>query len=49
MTVGQIVDFCAEWNEIHGHDEEASGSDGNGEEEVIERKATQADWNELMG
>ena len=39
MELGQLLDYCEEWNRIH----DQSGED-NKKETVHKRKATQADW-----
>ena len=45
MEVGQLVDFVIEYNRIH--DIKSSKKGEVEPEEVIERKATQADWDAL--
>lgn len=40
MTVGDIVDFVIEWNEMHDYEFT---------DEQTTRKATQADWDALFG
>lgn len=39
MELGQLLDYCEEWNRIH----DQSGKD-NKKKTVHKRKATQADW-----
>lgn len=39
MELGQLVDYCDEWNRLH----DQSG-ENNKKEKVHKRKATQADW-----
>nr|DAN62573.1 MAG TPA: hypothetical protein [Caudoviricetes sp.]DAO33740.1 MAG TPA: hypothetical protein [Caudoviricetes sp.]DAV68050.1 MAG TPA: hypothetical protein [Caudoviricetes sp.] len=45
MELGQIVDFCQTWNELHSTDD--------GSEEVSSvnssRKANQSDWDNFLG
>ena len=43
MTVGEIVDFCITYNEIHGLNEEDE------EDKPKIRKATQSDWDAFWG
>lgn len=47
MELGQIVDYCTEWNRIH----ESDNQDGKSKkkEKVTKRKATQADWDAFFG
>lgn len=48
MEVGQVVDYCTEWNRIHSED----GTDEDGKKKkgkVKKRKATQADWDAFLG
>lgn len=47
MTIGQIVDYVEEYNRIHGENEESGKR--KEKEEVVRRKATQADWDNLFG
>lgn len=49
MELGQIVDYCIEWNKIHEEQEEGDSSSGNKAEQGTKRKATQADWDALFG
>lgn len=52
MEMGQVVDFCVEWNRIHNPDEEDGSESKEGtkkKEKVIKRKATQADWDDFFG
>lgn len=44
MDVGQILDYCILYNEMHG----LNGSDET-EKKEKKRKATQADWDALLG
>jgi len=44
MELGQIVDFCVEYNRMHGYDKEDEDT-----EKPKKRKATQADWDALLG
>lgn len=44
MTPGQLVDYVIEWNEMH-----ESGSESSRIETRGARKATQADWDALLG
>jgi hypothetical protein len=37
MTLGDLVDYVLEYNEIHGEGDRSAGSSGT-------RDATQADW-----
>ena len=46
MSIGQIVDICAEYNRFHGLD--AKGS-ANQKPTPKRRKATQADWDRFFG
>ena len=46
MELGQIVDYCTEWNRIH-EPEDDKGS--KKKEKVTKRKATQADWDAFFG
>lgn len=43
MTVGEIVDYCIEYNDIHG------GKDEKETEKPKTRKATQSDWDAFWG
>lgn len=43
MTIGQIVDFCIEYNEINEPDDKKKKRRRN------VRKATQADWDAFLG
>ena len=45
MELGQIVDYCTEWNNAH----KESDSNSNNEEGVTVRDATQEDWDEFFG
>ncbi len=47
MELGQIVDYCIEWNKIHEEQEEGDSSTKS--EQGTKRKATQADWDALFG
>lgn len=42
MELGMFVDFCVEWNEANDPEHEKKNKD-------IQRKATQYDWNILLG
>lgn len=46
MELGQIVDYCLTWNEIHDEsdDDSARSKPSSKRKEVKKRKATQADW-----
>ena len=48
MTIGQLVDFCIEWNEINNPKEEdgKTRKDKNGKRI---RTATQTDWDAFWG
>ena len=48
MELGQIVDYCIEWNKIH-EEQENNSSDNEQAEQETRRKATQADWDALFG
>lgn len=50
MTIGQLVDFCVEWNEINNPEQQKNS------EKVTKKKdgsrvrtATQADWDAFWG
>ena len=43
MELGQIVDFCQTWNELHSAD---SGSAKSG---ASSRRASQTDWDKFLG
>ena len=45
MTLGQLVDYCIEYNDIHGMTADTSKKQKKGKR----RAATQADWNMLLG
>lgn len=45
MELGQIVDYCTEWNRIHEPEESGKKK----KEKVKKRKATQADWDAFFG
>ena len=45
MTVGEIVDFCITYNEIHGLNEDEEET----ENKPKIRKATQSDWDAFWG
>ena len=47
MELGQIVDYCIEWNKIHEEQEEGDSSTKS--EQGTKRKATQADWDARFG
>ena len=42
MTLGQIVDYVVEWNDMHNEE-------GEYKKEEPKRKATQADWDAFWG
>ena len=44
MEIGQVVDFCIEYNRVRG----ITGEAGPKEETTV-RKATEADWDEMWG
>ena len=44
MELGAFVDYCDAWSKVHETEE-----DGEGKKKPTKRKATQADWNALMG
>lgn len=44
MTVGEIVDFCIEYNNMHSRE-----TGKKREEKERSRKATQADWDAFWG
>lgn len=44
MEIGQIVDYVEEYNLMHGEKSEKKEK-----EKIVKRKATQADWDALMG
>lgn len=44
MEVGQIVDFCVEWNKANQSDVQETK-----ETKPKKRKATQADWDAFFG
>jgi hypothetical protein len=46
LDIGQLVDYCIEYNEAHGLKE---GSEKNIETKPKRRAATQADWNAFYG
>ena len=48
MEIGQVVDYCVEWNKIHDQDYE-SESGKKQKQTPKKRKVTQADWDALMG
>lgn len=45
MELGQIVDYCIEYNEIHAPEK----GEGSKEKKETRRAATQADWDALLG
>lgn len=42
MEIGQIVDYCIQWNEVHDQ------GDGK-KKQTKKRKANQGDWDSLLG
>lgn len=42
MEFGMFADFCIEWNKANNPDQEKK-------EKEVQRKATQYDWNVLLG
>lgn len=45
MEIGQVVDYCMEYNEVHGlNDNETETKKTN-----ATREATQADWDAFWG
>lgn len=42
MEIGQIVDYCIQWNEIHDPDDTKK-------KRKNKRKANQADWDSFLG
>ncbi|MBQ8933930.1 MAG: hypothetical protein IJ061_06570 [Lachnospiraceae bacterium] len=47
MELGQLVDFCIEYNRVHGYDTDPQT--GEKKEKVTVRKATQADMDTMWG
>ena len=45
MDIGQVVDYCKEWNIMHKIDTGKSGKSA----EPKRRKATQTDWDAFLG
>ena len=45
MELGQIVDFCIEYNNMS----DASDLESSKEHKATKRKATQADWDAFFG
>lgn len=45
MEIGQVVDYCKEWNAMHKVDEKKNGE----KKKPMRRKATQADWDAFLG
>lgn len=43
MELGQIVDFCQTWNELHSADSEPTKSGASS------RRASQTDWDKFLG
>lgn len=44
MEIGQVVDYVAEFNRMHN-----AGGAAGGNNTPTRRRATQADWDALMG
>lgn len=52
MTIGQLVDFCIEWNEINCPTEEKDEAKGRTRKDKNGKRirtATQADWDAFWG
>lgn len=51
MELGAFVDYCIEWNEMNNPDDDEPGSGKKTKKKTTgtRRKATQADWDQLMG
>lgn len=49
MELGQVVDYCTEWNRIHEPDDSDQDGKSKKKEKVTKRKATQADWDAFFG
>ena len=49
MELGQVVDYCVEWNNVHEEQEVDSSTSNKKSEQGTKRKATQADWDALFG
>ena len=52
MTIGQLVDFCIEWNEINNPTEEKDEAKGRTRKDKNGKRirtATQADWDAFWG
>ena len=47
MTIGEVVDYVYEYNEIHKA--EGDGKSGSERRGDTRRKATQADWDQFWG
>ena len=45
MTLGQVVDYCIEWQNVH-HPPEAGQTS---RKQKATRKATQSDWDSFLG
>lgn len=48
MELGHIVDYCIEWNELNEPEDE-KGKKNKNKASRNKRKATQADWDALLG
>lgn len=47
MTIGEVVDYVYEYNEIHRDESGGKSAEKGGED--TRRKATQADWDQFWG
>jgi hypothetical protein len=47
MELGQLVDYCNEWDKIHNVGQ--TTADGGQTQTPTRRKATQADWDAFFG
>ena len=49
MELGQLVDYCIEWNRVNEPEEDPSGKKKKTKTRKKKRKATQADWDAFLG
>lgn len=49
MDFANIIDYCAEWNAQHTEEDESAKQEARASETKKARKATQADWDALLG
>ena len=49
MDFANVIDYCAEWNAQHKEEDGDAKQEAKATNEKKARKATQADWDALLG